>query len=240
MGRRKKAVMDPWRKDRQDPETKRQMEIIGEVVTIGSVGIAFGFMILRTWYWLVGCILSLIVIVALVVLFPDYFTLIEEKKEETKYGISLDLPLAVDAMAMVVGQGYNLDIWWQPVPWAVAITVIVVALLVRFSRDFRTAWNTALAVVCSFAISCFLVCQMNVYLDFSQPEHTEVTVLELHSSSHRRGRTYACTVALDGEPLRIDVSRKTYNQLEQGVLVCLDTHKGALGMAFRNVHLIEE
>lgn len=240
MSRRKKAVMDPWRKERQDPEMKRKMEKAAEALNIGSVGVALGFMILRTWYCLVGCILSLIAIIALAVVFPDYFTLIEEKNGERKCGISLDFALTVDALAMVTGQWYTLDSWWQPIPWAVAITVIVVALLARFSQDFQTAGSAALAVVCCFAISCFLVCQANIYLDFSQPEHSTVTVMELDSSSHRRGRTYTCYVDLDGEEMQFDIPRRIYSQLEPGDVVCVDAHKGALGMAFRNVHLIVE
>lgn len=240
MSRKKRTAADAWRKERQDPYLKKKMELLGEGGTIVSVVLSLGFMFLHTWPWLVGCILSLLAIVVLAVMFPDYFTLIEEKKGETKCGISLDLALAVDAIAMVTGQWYTLDIWWQPIPWAVAITAAVVALLARFSRDFQTAGSAALAVVCTFVLSCFLVCQMNAYLDFSQPEHRQVTVTELYSSSHRRGRTYTCYVDLDGEEMQFDIPRRIYSQLEPGDVVCVDAHKGALGIAFWAVHLMEE
>ena len=239
MGRKKKNAVDTWRKDHQDPLLKKKLERLAEVLNIASVVASVGFMILHTWPWLVGCILTLAAALVLALIFPAYFSLVDAPKGEYQYGISLVIVECINAIALVTGQWYTLDVWWQPIPWAVAITIVVVALLAWFSRDFQRAGSAAAAVVCTFALSCFLVCQMNAYLDFSRPEHRGVTVLELDRSSGRRGRHYDCFVDLEGEKIRIEIPGKLYNQLEQGDTVCLDVHKGLLGIGYMELHTLE-
>ena len=222
---------------------KKKMELVGEGLTIVSVVVSLGFCFLHTWPWLIGCILTLLAALVLALMFPAYFTLLDVKKENAsgpQYGISLVLVLCANAIAMVTGQWYAIPQWWQPWLWAAAITVVVVALLAKFSGDFQTGASAAMALACTLVLSYFLVCHVNGLLDFSQPEQKMVTVAELDSSSRPRGlREYICYVEIDGEQLRIEVPRKVYSEIEVGDEVFLETHDGALGIEFMDLHIMQ-
>ena len=185
-------------------------------------------------------IISFLIGLGLLLRYPDLFAM-KSKKNLEKQGldqkyVSMEGPLILPGCMAVVwlvswGNAVN---WWEPVIAAV-IPAAVLGVLFWKMLDYYQQYpkNLAGAVLAvAFALTG-LIWQVNVILDFAQPEYVQVEVLGTGKSNSRKGPdTYFFETEFNGEERRICVSVSEFRELPFLEEVTIAIHSGGLGMEY--------
>lgn len=172
--------------------------------------------------------------------FPESFHY-ETNKELRKKGLdskyeSIAYPLMLPgcALALMLLKSGNIKSWWVLLVAGAVLFVILCILIHRFVPELRE--NMLELVGMALVLAIFQVgsiWQVNMLLDFKEPEYTEVEVIRKDSSHSRRGgTTYYFMTELEGEEYRFHVTSDEWRALDAGDTVTVAIHSGGLGMEY--------
>lgn len=172
--------------------------------------------------------------------FPENFHY-EAKKELRKKGLdskyeSITYPLLFPggSLTVMLLKSGNIKSWWVLLLTAAVLLVILCVLMHRFVPVMRENMLELLGMALLLAIfQIGSIWQVNVLLDFKEPEYTEVEVIRKDSSHSRRGgTTYYFMTELEGEEYRFHVTSDEWRALDAGDTVTVAIHSGGLGMEY--------
>lgn len=124
---------------------------------------------------------------------------------------------------------------------SLAISVLVgIALLIVVKPENNRIWLHVCTFLILFMCMCGICAQLNVVLDFSEPETQLCRVVDQErvESHTRRAKTtsyYWIVVTETGEELKIPVTLSQYRSILKGSIVAVKFSKGALGLDYAYV-----
>jgi len=184
-------------------------------------------------------VLSIVALV-LPLIFPAYYSLLrtaeEAKKAESAPVISwMGLALACNTgLVLRSTRDFTYLNGWIIFSVSSAMALVVTAAFIIRSRELR--WRVGGILTLLFMIWIFsmgIPAQLNYLLDTSETVIEEKTVLDMHvSTSYKGGRSYYCTVEIDGAEVDVEVDREAYQTYAVGEVVEVGINEGAFGMDY--------
>lgn len=229
-----------WRQEKRDKILYKKLGWVPATLIVASLLVNFGYARTKNPIWFSLCLLVLLAPVALDILMPGYFTIFFTEKSKKPDAWSLEAPLMISLVAMMVTRRFDtLD--GSAMLWMIGAAALTSGLLCLLAEEFRRKPAALLAAVFMGGLfGSFAVAQVNVAYAPEEPRAYILEVEETHKSGGKN-TTYYCTVILpDGREESLTVSRKHYDSLETGDYVRVELGTGLFGFEFANVYPYEE
>lgn len=223
---------------KQDPKLRRILWPIGWVLNIVST--VSSFYILMEGFevpWI--CWISLLSIPVSIVIycrFPDYFSILNEKRKfGQKKGVRQLVGPLICPAGMIMGaiSCYEVFSFWKA--WLFgAIAVLILAVILYLTVPFFRAGDKMFALVMVGALlSGGPVLALNSLLETAPAQLIQTEVVDKEKHTHSKGPdVYELLVILDGEEREIPVGGTTYRETEIGDQVSVEVHEGAFGIGY--------
>ena len=229
-----------WRKEKRDKILYEKLIWVPAALVFASLLVNFGYYQTGNPIWFTLCLLVLAIPVVLDIAMPAYFTIFFEEKHKKPDAWSLEAPLMISLVAMMITNRSNIlddSAFWQ----IIGITASVSGLVCLLAEEFRRKpiWLLA-AVFMGGLFGPFTVAQANEVYALEEPQACILKVEDTRISSGRN-TSYYCIVTLpDGREESFSISRRFYNSLEAGDLVRVEIGEGLFGFEYANVYPYEE
>lgn len=240
----KKNNAEYWRREGRDQKTYESLGIIIPIMTVFSFLTAILYGRTGAWYWFIGCLLCVVLPPILVILFPQYFTLImaaKGKKSDALEASWIFFGVAFILIIMPARNWVDQRLFWIAMLLCGIAGVLLLGLL---AEEFRRKKEYLFGVFFFAAvIGATLVGHANEVFDFHEPVSYILEVEDLdYWRGGRRNRTkhYECVVTLpDGREAKMNIDKETYDVLEIGGPVRVVVGSGAFGIEYANAFPLE-
>ena len=229
-----------WRAQKQDPVLFERLKYVPPLCMVVAASAACGYVRTSHWIGFTLCLICMAVQIGLAVCMPVYFTITLPKGAKKHKVWELELPLLVPMCILIFRSRVNLledSAFW--------VTLLIGAaagfVLYQYLPDMKEEkWGLLCTMMVSAFAGMLLIGQCNQVYDFKVKDNYVLQVEDLHTSSHRRGRTYYCHVTLpDGRTVSLDISGDLYKSLEVGDWIRVERGEGAFGMEYANAHPLD-
>ena len=229
-----------WRQEKRDKILYKKLSWVPAALIAASLLVNFGYRQTGNPVWFTLSLLVLAAPVALDILMPGYFTIFFSEKNKKQDARSLEAPLFISLVAMMIPERFNIldgnALWWF-----IGIGAAVSGLLCLLAEEFRRKPIGLLAaVIVGGLFGAFALAHMNVVYAPEEPQSYVLAVEETRISTGKN-TSYYCTVILpDGREESLSISRKFYESLEEGDPVRVEVGKGLFGIEYANIYPYEE
>ena len=241
MGKHHKNSKSDWRIGAQKEERWKILSPVGTLLNI--VCILFPFLsIARGGVWIGVAALLAVILMGMYLIFSPYFTIMDSKSYRQSGGKAkvkhLELAFVSLATALLLGDHrltFKILNWKLLVLEAVALTVILMVLFCKFSREVQESTDAAvIALVLTALLSVGLLIQGNHYLNMDAPESDAVILTQKHTERGRKGRKrYYYTIQTEeGETVKVKIPGMYYDHWEIGEEVPIVIDTGAFGVEY--------
>lgn len=240
----KKRNEEYWRREGRNQQLYESLGIVIPIMVV--VSFVVGIMYARTsaWYWFVGCLFCVMLPLVLVILLPQYFTLIMAARGKKSDALEASWIFFGVVLWLAVMPAKN---WLDAQTWLIAALLcggICTLLLGLLAEEFRKKKEYLFAVFfISAIVGVSLVGHANEVFDYGEPESYILKVEELdywRGGRRNRSKHYECSVILpDGREAEMDISKEFYDRLKVGDLIRVELSEGALGIEYTNAYPIE-
>lgn len=230
-----------WRLAQQTPQLRKKLWFLGGATNV--LGILSGWFTMAagyTWPWLnVLCLLCFAGALLLYFRYPAYFTILEGRR---RYGDKKSVfglyPVVILVPVMLIGAAlarYHVFGWWKA--WCIgAVVVMALAVLLwKFAPEFRDPGEFIGFILVGTILSAGPVLAVNFLLDTAPAREIRTEVVDSDQSSGRGGTSYYLYVELEGEEIKLPVTRNIYEENLTGGRVTVEYHTGALGIPYAEI-----
>ena len=232
-----------WNGERQDPETFKKLKTATTVLMIAGAVCSIAFLFIGNPYilWSTLCLLCFAAVVALGLIFPQYYTLMRDSRKAAGdtgvKSINLLGPLMASGAGMTMRMllDFNFLPWWSGYAAGGILSVLLIAAFAWRLRELHGRIGLIIASWFLVLICCIGVpAQINSLLDFREPDYQPVTVIDHHISQGSRGPDwYYVTIRTeDGTEMDLKVGKYTYLKARAGYRGTMIVFQGALGIPY--------
>ena len=229
-----------WRTEGRDPELFEKFKIVAPILLGSSVLSNLAYVIIGGRLVYLLCLITIIAPVVLVLMYPQYFTLLPADKGKKSDAWELEWTFFIHLFTLVFlspPRNWLRDEAVGLVLGVCAVTSVLVALCIKECR--KDKWSFFLALIMGGVIGLTSAEHVNEVFAYMEPESCVVMVEDLERSGGKH-KSYECTVMLpDGREVELDISRRLYYDLEVGDYVRVEHGVGLLGIEYANVYPIE-
>ena len=229
----------PEQKNEETPSQKRMdsMKKIHRIYMVYMVVVSLCWLFLNVPYMLFSllALIGLPVLLALYVLLPDCFTILEKTKSTTKISVAISAVGSGIVLLLRTFMDYNILEWRNLLMISLIAFGVCTVVLLILTKEWR---KKKLAVVYIMLILALYlpgaVGQINCTFDMSTPKEQMTTVKDLTiSTSSKSPDSYYVHVTLrDGSEVKLQTYKEHYDSLRVGDLVGVYIFDGTLGIPY--------
>lgn len=240
-----------WRRDHQNPKTFRILKTLEIVMGVLGVILLFVWPLTDVLYRPLAYLLVLMTLSPqiLVLLFPAYFSLLRENRRKGNHRADVKvinpwLPALLSDLVLLHAQ-WNVTILDETewILWAVGIDFVLTLLMLLTVRECKMHPVMALFMVgvFSFVQSIAVMGELNILLDYEQPEVERYEVVDKSSSHNSKAHDlYHLWLLTEAGRQSFEVYSDLYDETEIGDDVIVVIYPGALGIRNADVWGVDE